>query len=184
MITLVFCHPWHGSFNHAILESVKNRLSAQGKPWQLIDLNLDGFNPALTQEELRQYSRGTSPDPLVRKYQSMLQASDTVVFLFPIWWGMMPAILKGFFDKVLLKGVAYTEGAEGLKPLLHVEQTFLVTTSQGETRFFRPFMVDYFIPRVCQAVGFNRVKWYNCDQTSSGTQEHRTHFLQEVSMQF
>ncbi len=114
----------------------------------------------------------------------MLQGSDTVVFIFPVWWGMMPAILKGFFDKVLLKGVAYMEDSEGLKPLLHIGQTYVITTSQGETRFFRPFMVDYVIPRIFQSVGMNRVKWYNCEQTSSGTAEHRTGFVQEVSMQF
>lgn len=184
MITVVFCHPWHGSFNYAILKYVTSRLSAQGKDYQVIDLNQDGFNPVLTQEELRQYSRGTSPDPLVQKYQSMLQASDTAIFIFPIWWGMMPAILKGFFDKVLLKGVAYTEDSEGLKPLFRIAHTYIITTSQGETRFFRPFMVDYFIPHICQAVGMNRVKWYNCERTSSGTTEHRTYFMQEVSMQF
>lgn len=178
MITILFSHPWHGSFNHAILSRITEQLTERQTPYQLIDLVADGFNPVMTADDLRQYSRGGTSDPLVAKYGKMLTGTDELYILFPIWWGMMPAILKGFFDKVLLKGTAmsYTDTGAML-PLLNIGRTHIITTSQGPTDLYRPYIEGYLIPYVLTPVGITGAVWRNCDQTSHGPADRRTAFL-------
>ena len=113
MITIVFAHPWHGSFNHAILDAITHKLDKEELRYQIIDLSAEKFNPAMTTDDLRLYSKGETTDPLVQKYKKMLQHTDELIFIFPIWWGMLPASLKGFFDKVLLRGSAFNYDKNG-----------------------------------------------------------------------
>ncbi len=182
MVTIVFTHPWHGSFNNAILETILTRLEEDGRKYQVIDLPKDNFHPALSQQDLALYGKGETTDPLVKKYQQMLTQTDELIFIFPIWWGQMPAILKGFFDKLLLKGFSYKEAGGKLVPLLNINKTFLISTSQFPTETFRPFIADYFIPYVLGSTIMGDVEWLNCDETSSGTDEHRQAFLDQVLM--
>ena len=107
MVTIVFAHPWHGSFNKAILDTITAEFDKENKPYGVIDLYKDNFNPVFTEEELSLYSEGKSLSPLVMRYQQMIKSSDELIFIFPNWWNTMPAILKGLFDKVLLKGFAF-----------------------------------------------------------------------------
>lgn len=178
MITIVSAHPWHGSFNHAILETVISKLNDEEVEYRIIDLPADGFNPAMTAEDLSLYSKGESNDRLVKKYRRMLQQTDEIIFIFPIWWGMIPAILKGFFDKVLLKGSAFTYSPSGdMIPMLNISRTLLISTSQGETAIYRPYIEGYLIPYLLNSVGMTGAEWYNCDRTSHGPAENREDFL-------
>lgn len=69
MITILFTHPWHGSFNKAILDTVTAKLDKENKQYQVIDLVKDNFNPVMQEADLRLYSAGKAADPLVDKYQ-------------------------------------------------------------------------------------------------------------------
>ena len=106
MTTIIFSHPWQGSFNQAILAGIEKKLREEKRPYQVFNLVADGFNPIMKESDLALYNRGEAYEPLVAKYGEMLQGTDELIIIFPIWWGMMPAVLKGFLDKVLLKGVA------------------------------------------------------------------------------
>ena len=108
MKTVIFAHPWHGSFNKAILDSVTKKFEEMKESYTIIDLHKDNFDPVMREEDLKLYSEGKFNDPLVGKYQEILKKSDGLVFIFPIWWSTMPAILKGFLDKVFLLNFAYT----------------------------------------------------------------------------
>jgi NAD(P)H dehydrogenase (quinone) len=54
--------------------------------------------------DLAAYAMGQSADPAVRAFQARIDAAQQLVFEFPIWWEVMPALLKGFVDKVFAKG--------------------------------------------------------------------------------
>lgn len=182
MITIVSTHPWHGSFNHAILDTITRKLDEEGLDYKVIDLTSDGFNPVMTAKDLSLYSKGESDDRLVKKYRHILQHTDEIIFLFPIWWGSIPAILKGFFDKVLLKGSAFTYSSTGeLIPLLKISRTLLISTSQGETAIYRPYIEGYLIPYLLNSVGMTGAEWYNCERTSHGPAENRENFLRQIS---
>ena len=182
MTTILYAHPYDGSFNHALLTGIEDKLSKQNREYQVIDLYADGFNPALEAASLRLYSRGESADPMVEKYIKMLLATDEIIMVFPIWWGMMPAIVKGFFDKVMLTGVAYQYNDKGelIPDRIDIARTVMVTTSQSPTELFRPFFEDYFRTHILDAVGMKNLEWYNCPQTAHGPQENREAFFKMI----
>lgn len=180
MVTIVFTHPWHGSFNKAIQDVITSKLKEENKEFTIIDLPKDNFNPVLSEKELSVYNKGEYLDPLVGKYQEILSKTTEIIFIFPIWWGTCPAILKGFFDKVLLFGFAYNY-ENGWNTLLKINKGVVITTSQGETARFKRAIEDIFIPDMLNSVGINNVKWVNNDNTSLGTNEERTEFLKQIN---
>lgn len=179
MISIVFAHPWNGSFNKAILETIKDKLDRNSEPYHIIDLNKDKFNPVIQEEELAIYNQGKAIDPLVLKYQEMIGSSNKIIFIFPIWWNTMPAILKGFFDKVLLKDFAFNyEG--GFNPLLQIHKGLVITTSESPTHIFNESIKNLFIKDILSVVGIRNCEWINCESTSKGTDEMRISFLNEI----
>ena len=179
MVSIILAHPWHGSFNKAICDTITSKLDEINKPYTVLDLNGDNFNPVLTAEELAIYSKGEYTDPLVGHYQTVLKKSDEVIFIFPIWWNSSPAILRGFFDKVFLVNFSHTY-ENGWTPLLNIGKTLVVTTSQSATEHFASSIENLFIKENLGVVGFKNITWLNCDNVKFGTDEHRARFLQEV----
>ncbi|HOC81162.1 MAG TPA: NAD(P)H-dependent oxidoreductase [Bacilli bacterium] len=187
--TILLAHPWHGSFNKAIFDTVVNKLTSLNKPYQIIDLNKDGFNPVMTEKELALFSRGQFSDPLVGKYQKMLAETDELVVIFPIWWGDSPAILKGFIDKVMLKGFAYDQGESGLiGKLTHIKKGYVITTSETPTFIYKEHLgnpIDnIFVKIILESIGIKDNVWINKDMVFSGGQESRVAFLKEIAHQF
>lgn len=183
MISILYAHPYDRSFNHAVLETVKSRLDGQGKEYRVFDLYADGFNPALDASSLRVYSKGETADHLAAGYLESLLASDEFIMIFPIWWATMPAIVDGFFDKVMLAGKAYQYSDTGnLIPCrIDIKRTVIFSTSQAPTERFAPFFRDYFNSMVLETVGMKNLEWYNCPQTAHGPAENREEFLKLVS---
>lgn len=107
-VTILYAHPYEGSFTNSVKKALLEGLEDGQHTVDFIDLHQDDFNPVLTLEELAVYGQGKALDPNVIRYQQSLEKADVVIFLFPIWWGIMPAILKGFLDKVFLPNWAYT----------------------------------------------------------------------------
>ena len=128
--TIIYAHPYDQSFNHGILRRVQQLLDEKGEKYRLIDLYADGFNPSYTKEELALFNQGKALDPLVLHYQELLKTTNRLIFIFPIWWADMPAIVKGFEDKVFLKTFAYVPTATGLKGnLSHIKEALVISTS-------------------------------------------------------
>ncbi|UII55891.1 NAD(P)H-dependent oxidoreductase [Cytobacillus spongiae] len=184
--TIIFAHPWHGSFNKAIMDTTIKQLEIKKKDYQVIDLNKDAFDPVLRESDLALYSKGQTKDPLVVKYQRMLKDSDELVIIFPIWWYDVPAILKGFIDKVMLKNFAYIEGKTGLKgQLTSIKKTTVISTSEVPNWYLR-FVAGNpikgtFIRSTLKGVGLKNVKWINSSLTSTGKEHRRKNFLKKVA---
>ncbi len=105
MKIIIYAHPENKtSHNAMVLREVISNFKNLNKEFQVIDLYEDKFNPILSNDE---YNLKANPDPLVLKYQKMIKDSDEVVFIFPVWWNSAPAMLKGFFDRVITPGFAY-----------------------------------------------------------------------------
>lgn len=179
MVAIIFTHPWHGSFNKAIEDTITAKLKKEGKEYEIIDLPKDNFNPVLSESELALYNKGQFTDPLIEKYQNILKNASELIIIFPIWWGTCPAILKGFFDKVLLVNFAYNY-ENGWTPLLKINKGMVITTSQSNTDLFKNSIENVFIPNMLNSVGINNVTWLNNDNTSLGTDEERKSFLKKI----
>ncbi len=121
----VYAHPEPTSFTGALKDAGVEALRAAGHAVEVSDLYAEQFNPVAgrhdfaavanaerfhyqTEQAHAHETHGFAPD-LAREQQRFLNA-DLVVWLYPIWWGGMPAILKGWFDRVLAFGFAYAEG--------------------------------------------------------------------------
>lgn len=187
--TIVFAHPWHGSFNKAILDVITEKLDTQQTDYQVIDLNKDQFNPVLEEKDLALYSKGKTTDELTLHYQAILKNTSELIFIFPIWWYDLPAILKGFIDKVMLKNFSYIETKTGLKgQLTHIKKTTVITTSEYPTWYLKllagNLIQRIFINKTLKGIGLKNTQWINNGYTSSGKKERREKFLQKVKARF
>ena len=104
---IVFNHPYEGSFCNAILNAVSKGLKGANYEIDLIHLDKENFNPAMTANDLKAFRDKKPVDPKVIEYDSRIKNADHLIFIFPIWWELMPALMKGFVDKVIFPGVAY-----------------------------------------------------------------------------
>jgi NAD(P)H dehydrogenase (quinone) len=124
-VLIVYAHPEPNSFTAAMKDEATQALTAAGHSVEVSDLYAEGFNPvagrhdfiAAANEERFHYQSeqlhaakmgGYSPE--LAREQARLNRADFLVFIFPIWWGGMPAIVKGWFDRVCAYGVAYADG--------------------------------------------------------------------------
>ncbi len=97
------------------------------------DLYREGFQPAMTEAERRTYTGNGYDDSAVARYVETLTSVDGVVFCFPHWWFSMPAMLKGYVDRVWGPGTAFVYDSTGsrLEPNLHNVRLLGVVTTFG-----------------------------------------------------
>lgn len=104
---VVYCHPREGSFTAAVRDLVQARLAATGAETRLIDLYARGFQPVLTAAEHECYERHPENCAPVQSDVDDLKWADTLIFVYPTWWYGLPAMLKGWLDRVFLPEVAF-----------------------------------------------------------------------------
>ena len=132
-VLVVHAHPLRDSFAAALRDVIVATLLAGGHEVDLCDLYGEGFDPVLTPEERRAYNTAQPDLAAVGPYVARLQAAEALVLCFPTWWYGMPAILKGWFDRVWVTGVAFTlpPGRGAIRPALHNIRKFAVVTTYG-----------------------------------------------------
>lgn len=146
---VIYAHPYDGSFCHAVKEQIIQILTKNKTAFNLIDLYEDKFNPVMSSEDLRLYSQGGFTDPKVEKYLSFLSETNIVYIVFPVWWGVMPAILKGFFDKVLLPQKAYVYQSSGLlEPLFSQIKKAVIFNTLGGPKIYHNLILRFPVKRV------------------------------------
>jgi len=183
--TVVFAHPWEGSLNKAILNKVLDKLNDDGDTVTLIDLHKDGFDPVMSEKDILLYSQGKSADPMVESYNGILDKTEKIVFVFPIWWYDMPAIMRGFIDKVMLSNSAYIEDEFGLHPVRNIQNTTIITTSTAPTEVivnnFGDPINGTIIEGTFKAIGFFNAKWHNLDCVNKKNREEIVEFIDSIS---
>ncbi|WP_278550005.1 NAD(P)H-dependent oxidoreductase [Cloacibacillus evryensis] len=186
MLTTIVCaHPYEKSYNRAILDTVIKSLAAKDREYALIDLYEDNFDPVLTKKELAVYGTGKFISPLVGKYNKILDDTERMILIFPIWWYDFPAIMKGFFDKVMLPGSAYNSTDKGLAAVRDIKETLIITTSAAATDALVNKLGDtvnrMMIDTVFKAVGLNGARWENLGAVGKSTFGERMDFLAKIS---
>ena len=111
-IPIILAHPNPGSFNHAIARTVADTLRRNGHQVILHDLCHEQFPPLFSSAELQ---KNAKLDPIIARHCAEIANADGIIIVHPNWWGMPPAILKGWTDRVLRPEVAYrfVEGDQG-----------------------------------------------------------------------
>ncbi|MFJ9953465.1 NAD(P)H-dependent oxidoreductase [Kitasatospora sp. NPDC091207] len=131
-IGVYLAHPRPGSFNHALFEAVVDELRGRGCEVLAHDLCAEGFPAALTAEETGTVSAATgTDDPRLALHRAEVATLDALVLVHPNWWGMPPAVLTGWVQRVLAPGVAYKLGTADGEPagLLRAGRALVLNTS-------------------------------------------------------
>ncbi|MEU5429540.1 NAD(P)H oxidoreductase [Streptomyces olivoreticuli] len=105
---LVLAHPRGDSLTARIAHRTRERLAADGYTVDLLDLYAEGFDPRTGPEDEPDWAdRDKEYSPEARAHMARIDTADTIVVVFPVWWFGLPAILKGWIDRVWNYGFAY-----------------------------------------------------------------------------
>jgi NAD(P)H dehydrogenase (quinone) len=135
-VLIVYTHPNPKSFNHAILETVKETLKNKGDELKVIELYDEKPKIMLDGEDFGKIMAGETPAD-VQGYQNDILWADKLVFIFPVWWWSYPAVLKGWIDRVFLHGFAYVFNESGVKGLLKNEKALVFMTTGGPEESYK-----------------------------------------------
>lgn len=102
---IIYAHPNHESHAKITLELVTKKLEDKKKEYEVLDLYKMNFNPVLSGEEM--YTKDSEASKEIHKIQEKITHAKHLIFIYPIWWNGMPAILKGFIDRVFSSGYAF-----------------------------------------------------------------------------
>ncbi len=106
-LQVVHCHPLTSSYNHALFRAIVETLQINGHEVVATDLYREGFQPAMTEHERATYMQESYDHGAVAGYVETLKKVDGVILCFPHWWFAMPAMLKGWVDRVWGPGIAF-----------------------------------------------------------------------------
>lgn len=149
---IVHAHPEPRSFSTAQMTTAAQALREAGYRVDVLDLYADAWAPTLARddfpsveghfkpqaEQMRAVREGTL-DATVQAYLDRLLAADLLVLSFPLWWFSLPAILKGWVDRVFAMGAVFG-GDHGLfeNAALAGKQAMLLFTTGGPSEMFQP----------------------------------------------
>ena len=101
-ILVIYAHPNSKSLNHSIKDAFLEGSKEAGHITHVLDLYADGFDPVLRTPE-----KHGEESEAIRKHQDLIRWADWMAFIYPVWWLRAPAILEGWFDKILSAGFAF-----------------------------------------------------------------------------
>ena len=128
-ILVLYSHPLPESFCAANFAATCQALRNAGHEVDACDLHAEGFLPVMSAEERRFYHDPAINRAPVEGYVERLLAAEALVLVFPTWCFSMPAMLKGWFDRVLLPGVSFTlEDGTARPALTHLKRIAGVVT--------------------------------------------------------
>jgi len=144
-VLVIYCHPVETSFAAALHAAVLGALAAEGHEAVDLDLYAEGFVPAMSRQERIDYRDPTRNHAAVQPYVDQLRAVEGVALVFPTWWYGMPALLKGYFDRVWIPGVAFDitpEGKVTTHRLRHIRHLAVITTYGSPWWLIRLYLGD------------------------------------------
>lgn len=188
---IIYNHPYEGSYNHAILTSViKGIKKAQGQ-YEVIDLDKENFNPVMTSADLLGFVKHEAADPLAKRYAEKIYEADHLVFIFPIWWELMPAMTKGFIDKVIYPGLTYDYGENGISMvslLPNLKSTTIITTMNTPKVMYHFIygnaLKKALIKGTFKKSGMKNVKWLSLNMIKMVKENKRQHWLDKIESRF
>jgi len=135
-VLTILAHPQPGSFNHAIADTAVSALAAGGHEVVFHDLYAEGFDPLLRSKEI---PKGAQIEEALASHCRDLAEAEGIIVVHPNWWGMPPAILKGWVDRVVRPGLAYEflegDSGEGVpRGLLRARKALVFNTTNTEAK--------------------------------------------------
>jgi 1,4-dihydroxy-2-naphthoate polyprenyltransferase len=125
-VLIILGHPRADSYCGALARAYGEAAEAHGLEVHTLVLSHLEFDPHVRSVSVREQPL----EPDLAMAAEAIREADHLVFVYPIWWGMMPAMLKGFLDRILMPGFAFVErtGGQGYSGLLKGKSAQLLTT--------------------------------------------------------
>ncbi|MCE0450040.1 NAD(P)H-dependent oxidoreductase [Brevibacillus sp. AF8] len=181
-ILVIIGHPDPESYCSALAHAYMK--GAEGKDAQIrtIDLSQIAFDPNLKYG----YRKRTELEDDLKEAQDLIRWADHLVIVYPTWWGTMPAILKGFFDRVLLPGFAYKyrEGSPLWDKLLTGKTAHLIVTMDTPSWYNRLiyWQAGHLVMKrnILKFCGIKPVKVTEISGVNASAEEKRKKWLEKV----
>lgn len=134
-ILIINGHPDKESFNYGLSDAYKKGVEKSGAELKEIRIRELRFNTNLQFG----YRKRTELEPDLLEAQEKLKWADHIVWVYPVWWGSVPAIMKGFLDRVLLPGFAFKkrDGSVWWDKYFKGKTSRLICTMDQPTWYYR-----------------------------------------------
>ncbi|SMN21614.1 similar to Tetrapisispora blattae TBLA_0C01300 hypothetical protein [Tetrapisispora blattae CBS 6284] [Maudiozyma saulgeensis] len=142
-VLIIYAHPDKQSLNHSMLEFTTNYLKEKNHEVKVTDLYAEQWKAGIDEDDFLNHEKGSrlyamrdsgsaylagmlSED--IKKEQAKLEWAELIIFQFPMWWYSMPALMKGWIDRVLTQNFAYVSGKEFENAPLAGRKAFILST--------------------------------------------------------
>ncbi|MFE4542705.1 NAD(P)H-dependent oxidoreductase [Arthrobacter sp. NPDC056727] len=111
----IFSHPHADTYPAEVMHAFHEPFEQAGYSIDIADLHDEGFDPRFTKDDHSHYRSGGPIPPDVVAMQRRVEAADRLAFIFPVYWWGMPAMMKGWIERVFTGGWAYpgTDNPDG-----------------------------------------------------------------------
>jgi NAD(P)H dehydrogenase (quinone) len=185
-VLYIYCHPLPESFHAAIRVRALKALGHAGHNVDLLDLYAEKFDPLLSEEGRRHYHDTSRNRVGLEDYIARLTSAEALVLQFPTWCFGLPAMLKGFFDRMIMPGVAFDiSDPAHVQPTLRNIKHIVGVVTYGRPRYMAFWMSDPPRKIVKRYVrwftgGAARVDYYALYHMNVATDAQRAAFMDRV----
>lgn len=179
-VLVILAHPRETSFCAALAEAYMEGATAAGAKIEFIHLGTLNFDLHVRLVE----PQDQREEPDIMKAKELIQWADHLVFVYPIWWGTMPALLKGFLDRVFVPGFAFYEVVQDeYKKLLTNKTAQLIITMDTPLFIYRMFIhspgTRAMKIATLQFCGVSPVRTLHCSGVKHSTSSERARWLEQ-----
>ena len=180
-ILIINGHPDKESFVSALFNKYVENINQSKHEVKVLNLAEMKFDPVL-RFGLR---KRMDPDKEIELSQELIKWADHFVLFYPIWFGAVPSLLKGWFERVFMPGIAYNMDGFRIKKLLKGKTSHLVITS-GSPVFFQVLTGNIELKTMKRLLGFCGIKTILVDRLGMVKEEYqkvekREMFLEHIA---
>jgi len=179
-VLTVFAHPNRASFAGAILDAFMHGAEAAGHSLDLSDLYREDFNPVFSAKDF-DFFRERDPMPEdVKAIHDRIVRAQALAFVFPVWWWSAPAILKGWFERVLINEFAWNWDGHKIVPGLSSKKVVMLCPAGSSTRTYdKRGYEDVLVRQVAQGIwnycGLDDIETYLMPDIDASEESRRQH---------
>lgn len=181
-LLIINAHPDKNSFNYALSEAYISGVDKSKWEVEIVNLIDLDFNPILKYG----YRQPTELEPDLLDALEKIKSAQHLVWFFPMWWYSVPALLKGFIDRVFLPGIAfeYVEGKPLPKKLFTGKTALMIVTADTPRWYDWLFMgspaIRQFKRGTLQFCGISPVKVTYIAPIKNSTEKFRVNWIKKV----
>lgn len=177
-VLIIHAHPEPKSFNSAMVKTAKECLEQSGHSVVVSDLYGMNWQPV---SDRRNFKSSAEPEHFKQQGEELwasknqgfaeeidaeinkIKNSDLIIFQFPLWWGGMPAILKGWFDRVFALGITYGYGQWYDEGLLKGKRAMISVTTGGPESMYEADGLNGDIDALLKPINYNTLRFVGLD---------------------